>query len=275
MNTSIHGLIFDIDGCLARGRQAIPGAPETVRELKQRGLRLAFLTNDNQRTTEEWVQRLDAMGIAAEPDEILTSAVIAAEFVREHYPDRHILPIGGAGLLAALVERGVGLVERPEEAEVLVMGRDPHFNQEMLNLACQAIWRGAVFIATNMDRRVPVAGGFKPASGPMVQAVAWATNVEPVVMGKPSRWAGEMAMKILGIESAHGAVAGDQLDQDIKMGKVAGLHTILVLTGSTRREDVDKVPAEDRPDVILPDVTHIPGWLDSGEEVVSLDHNGR
>jgi len=263
MNTSIHGLIFDIDGCLARGRQAIAGAPEAVRELKQRGLRLAFLTNDNQRTTEEWVQRLAAMGIAAEPDEILTSAVIAAEFVRERYPDRRILPIGGAGLFAALQERGASLVERPEEAEVVVMGRDPHFNQETLNLACQAIWRGAAFIATNMDRRVPVAGGFKPASGPMVQAVAWATNVAPVVMGKPSRWAGEMAMKILGIESAHGAVAGDQLDQDIGMGKVAGLHTILVLTGSTRREDVDKVPAEDRPDVILPDVTHIPGWLDS------------
>lgn len=263
MNPSIHGLIFDIDGCLARGRQAIPGAPETVRELRQRGLKLAFLTNDNQRTAGEWVQRLDAMGIFTEPDEILTSAVIAAEFVREHYPDRRILSIGASGLLAALQERGLNLVRRPEDAEVVVMGRDSHFNQETLNLACQAIWRGAAFIATNMDRRVPVAGGFKPASGPMVQAVAWATNVDPVVMGKPSRWAGEMAMKILGIESAHGAVAGDQLDQDIKMGKVAGLHTILVLTGSSRREDVGKLPPEDRPDVILPDVTHIPGWLDS------------
>ncbi|RME49677.1 MAG: HAD-IIA family hydrolase [Chloroflexi bacterium] len=265
MNTLIHGIIFDIDGCLARGRQAIPGAPETLQELRRRGMRVAFLTNDNQRTTGEWVQRLEAMGIAAEPNEILTSAVIAAEFVREQYAGRRVLPIGAAGLITALQERGITLVEQPEEAEVVVMGRDPDFNQATLNLACQAIWRGAAFVATNLDRRVPVADGFKPASGPMIKAVAWATGVEPIVMGKPSRWAGEMAMKILGIDSAHGAVAGDQLDQDIKMGKVAGLRTILVLTGSTRREDVDKVPPEDRPDVILPDVTHIPGWLDSGE----------
>ncbi|MFQ5858119.1 MAG: HAD-IIA family hydrolase, partial [Anaerolineae bacterium] len=264
MNTlsrPIHGLVLDIDGCLARGTGAIPGAPETVQELKRRGLRLAYLTNDNQRTTEEWVQRLEAIGIAAEPDEILTSAVIAAEFVREHYPGRHILPIGVSGLRAALRERHVTLIERPEEAEVVVMGRDPHFDQETLNLACQAIWRGAAFIATNLDRRVPVADGFKPGTGAMVQAVAWATDVEPVVMGKPSRWAGEMAMKILSIDKAHGAVAGDQLDQDIKMGKVAGLRTILVLTGSTRQEDVDNLPKADQPDVILPDVTHIPGWL--------------
>lgn len=263
MHTSIHGLVFDIDGCLARGTQAISGAPETVEELRRRGLKLAYLTNDNQRTTEEWVQRLEAMGIRAEPHEILTSAVIAAEFVRQTYPGRRVLPIGARGLIEALEERGVTLVDRPEETDVVVMGRDPNFNQATLNLAAQAIWRGAAFIATNLDRRVPVADGFKPASGPMVKAVEWATSVEPVVMGKPSRWAGEMAMRILGIDSAHGAVAGDQIDQDIKMGKVAGLCTILVLTGSTRRGDVEKVPQEDRPDVILPDVTHIPGWLDS------------
>lgn len=263
MSTPIHGLILDIDGCLVRGKQAIPGAPETVQELKRRGLKLAYLTNDNQHTTVEWVQRLEATGIQAEPGEVLTSAVIAAEFVRRHYPGRRILPIGAIGLLATLQERHIALVERVEDAEVVVMGYDPHFNQETLNLVCQAIWRGAAFIATNLDRRVPVADGFKPATGAMVQAVAWATGVEPVVMGKPSRWAGEMAVKILGIDRAHGAVAGDQLDQDIKMGKVAGLHTILVLTGSTRREDVEKVPQEDRPDAVLPDVTHIPHWLDA------------
>lgn len=263
MNTPIHGLIFDIDGCLARGKQAIPGAPETVCELKRRGLKLAYFTNDNQRTTETWAQRLGAMGISAEPGEILTSAVIAAEFVREHYPDQCILPIGTTGLLTALRQRGLTLVGQPEEADILVMGRDPDFNQETLNLACQAIWQGATFIATNLDRRVPVAGGYKPATGPMVQAVAWATGVEPLIMGKPSRWAGEMAVKILGIDRAHGAVVGDQIDQDIRMGKVASLRTVLVLTGSTSPEDVAHTPPEDQPDVVLPDVTHILRWLDS------------
>lgn len=263
MNASIRGIIFDIDGCLARGREAIPGAPETVQMLKQRGLKLAFLTNDNQRTKEEWVERLAAMGIAAASEEILTSAIIAAEFVKERYPERRILPIGAPGLLAALEERGLTLVDDPAEAEVVVMGRDPQFNLDTLNRACQAIWGGAVFVATNLDRRVPVAGGFKPGTGALVQAVAWATGVEPLVMGKPSRWAGEMAVKILGIDPAHGAVVGDQLDQDIRMGKAAGLRTILVLTGATSREDAARAPAKAQPDAVLPDVTHLPRWLDS------------
>lgn len=259
----IHGLVLDIDGCVARGKQAIPGALETLQEFKRRGIKLAYLTNDNQRTAEQWVQRLEAMGIPAAPEEILTSAIIAAEFVKERYSDRCILPIGATGLISALERRGLTLVDQPAEADVVVMGRDPNFNQETLNVACQAIWGGADFIATNLDRRVPTADGFKPATGPMVQAVAWATRTEPMVMGKPSRWAGEMAMKILGVERARGAVAGDQLDQDIKMGKVAGLRTILVLTGSTSREDAERAPEEGRPDVVLPDITHIPDWLDS------------
>jgi HAD superfamily hydrolase (TIGR01450 family) len=263
LNTSIHGLVLDVDGCLARGGEPISGAPETVRELKRRGLKLIYLTNDSRRTAEEWVQRLATMDISAEPEEILTSAISAAEFVKERYAGQRVLPIGTTGLLAALQEHGLTLVDQPEDAKVLVMGRDPHFNQETLNRACQAIWSGAVFVATNLDRHVPVAGGFIPGTGAMIQAVAWATGVEPLVTGKPSRWTGELAMKILGIDRTYGAVVGDQLDQDIKMGKTAGLRTILVLTGATRQDDVARAPEEVQPDVVLPDITHLPRWLDS------------
>lgn len=263
MTCPVRGLILDIDGCLARGNQALPGALETVQALKHRGIKLAYMTNDNQRTTETWVQRLGAMGIPAEPDEILTSAVVAAEFVKAQYADRPVFPVGATGLMSALEERGLTLVDDPEQAGVLVMGRDPDFDQETLNLACQAIWHGADFVATNLDRRVPKQGGFVPGTGAMVQAVAWATSTEPKVMGKPSHWAAEMGMRMLGVEPAEGAIAGDNLEQDIKMGKVAGLRTALVLTGSSTREDVDGVPAAERPDVVLPDVTHILAWLES------------
>lgn len=260
----IDGIVFDMDGCVARGQQAIPGVPDTLAELRRRGIRLTFLTNDNQNTIAYWVERLNAMGIPASEAEIMTSAVIAASVASELYADRKILAIGNVGLMEALQARGLHLLdhEHAAEAEVVVMGKDPNFTQKTLELVCQAIWRGAEFIATNYDPKVPVAGGFTPGTGPMIKAVAYATGKEPLVTGKPSKWAGEMAMKLLGVPPERGAVAGDQLEQDIQMGKVAGLFTILVLSGATTAEQAAAAPPALRPDLVLPDVNHLPAWLD-------------
>ncbi|HLE27270.1 MAG TPA: HAD-IIA family hydrolase [Anaerolineales bacterium] len=261
----IEGIVFDVDGCVARGSRALPGVPETLAALQARGIRCAFLTNENQRTVAQMVERLNAMGIPVGPDDVLTSAIIAAEVTRTLHPGRKVLAIGAAGLIEALRSRGVTLLDRAQavEAEVVVMGKDPDFNQKTLELVCQAIWHGAEFIATNYDPKVPSATGFVPGTGPMIKAVAYATGKEPRVTGKPSRWAGEMAMKALGIAPEHGAVVGDQLEQDIRMGKQAGLFTIVVLTGATTAEAAAAAPEDLRPDLVLPDVNHLPGWLDS------------
>lgn len=261
---SIQGLVFDIDGCVARGNRALPGVPETLAELRRRGLRFAFLTNDNQNTVAFWTERLAGMGIEVSEREVLTSAIIAASVARELYSDRKILAIGNVGLMEALRAQGLPLLdyEHAAEAEVVVMGKDPNFNQKTLDLVCQAIWNGAEFLATNYDPRVPTTKGFVPGTGPMVKAVAYATGREPLVTGKPSKWAGAMAMKALGIAPEHGAVVGDQLEQDIRMGKESGLLTILVLTGVTTAEAATGAPEALRPDLVLPDVNHVPAWLD-------------
>jgi HAD superfamily hydrolase (TIGR01450 family) len=261
---SIDGIVFDIDGCVARGKQAIPGVPETLAELRRRRIRFTFLTNDNQNTISYWVDRLAKMGLPAQADEIMTSALVAARVARELYGDRKILPIGNVGLVEALRAQGLRLLdhEHAAEAEVVVMGKDPNFNQKTLELVCQAIWRGAEFIATNYDPKVPVAGGFTPGTGPMIKAVAYATGKEPLVTGKPSRWAGEMAITALGVAPERGAVAGDQLEQDIRMGKEAGLFTVLVLSGATTAEQAAAAPEALRPDLVLPDLNHLPKWLE-------------
>lgn len=260
----IEGIIFDIDGCVAKDKNAIPGVPDTLTELRRRGIRFTFLTNDNQNTIGFWVERLNAMGIPAQAGEILTSALIAASVTRELHADRKILVVGAPGLKEAMRAQGLNLIDldHATEAEVVVMGKDPEFNQKTLNQVCQAIWKGAEFIATNEDARVPSADGFIPATGPMIKAVAYATGKEPLVTGKPSKWAGAMGMKMLGVPPERGAVAGDQLKQDIAMGKQAGLFTILVLTGSTTAEEAAAAPVGLRPDLVLPDVNRLPDWLD-------------
>ncbi|HBY92668.1 MAG: HAD-IIA family hydrolase [Ardenticatenaceae bacterium] len=261
----IAGFIFDVDGCVARGNHALPGVPETLATLRARGIRCAFLTNENQRTRAQVVAKLNGMGIPACSDDVLTSAIIAAEVTRELYPGRPVLAIGAAGLVEALQTVGMTLLDRKHaaQAEVVVMGKDPEFNQKTLELVCQAIWNGAEFIATNYDAKVPSANGFVPATGPMIKAVAYATGKEPLITGKPSRWAGAMAMKALGIAPEQGAVVGDQLEQDIRMGKEAGLFTILVLTGASTAAAAAAAPEALQPDLIVPDVNSLPEWLDS------------
>ena len=260
----IKGIVFDVDGCVARGKHALPGVPETLASLRARGIRCAFMTNENMSTRAQVVEKLNGMGIPVNTEDVVTSAIVAAEVTRTLHPGKKVLTIGAAGLVEALQSCGLTLVdlEHAAEAEVVVMGKDPDFNMKKLEVVCQTIWQGADFIATNLDSKVPTAAGFTPATGPMIKAVAYATGKDPLVTGKPSKWAGEMAMKVLGVAPERGAVVGDQLEQDIKMGKEAGLFTIAVLTGATTAEAAANAPEALRPDLVLPDVNHLPQWLD-------------
>ncbi|NOX23944.1 MAG: HAD-IIA family hydrolase [Actinobacteria bacterium] len=264
MSDPIEGIIFDIDGTVARGRQVLPGALETLAELRRRDIRFAFFTNDNSKPIRAWVDRLAGMGIDAAPGEIVTSALVAAEVMAEVHPESPILAIGDVGLLEALRAKKLDLVaaDDVDRATAVVMGRDPGFDQERLNTVCKAIWNGAEFFATNYDPRLPVAGGFVPATGPMVKAVAYATGIEPTVTGKPSPWSGRMAMRILGIAPALGLVVGDQLATDIAMGRNAGMQTVLVLTGTADAADAAAAPSEHRPDAIIDGIADLVPWLD-------------
>jgi len=264
MTNRFDGIIFDIDGTVARGKKVLPGVLDTLAELRKREIRFAFFTNDNSNTISFWMDRLADMDIEAKPEEILTSALIAAEAAAQLYSNKKILPVGNVGLLEALKAKNLSLLDfdQADQAEVVVMGRDPNFDQNRLNTVCQAIWNGAEFIATNYDPKVPTSGGFVPGTGAMIKAVAYATGHEPLVTGKPSSWSGEMAMKILGCAPPRGAVIGDQLGTDIAMGNNAGLFSILVLTGVTTQEQADVALNEMKPDLVLPDVNHLIKWMD-------------
>ena len=256
----VRGFVFDIDGCLVRGPRAIPGAPEALATLRARGSGIRFFTNDSAKTQAETAERLTAAGVEATAEEVLTSAVVAAAYVARRFPRGRVLIVGAPPLRVALEARGLSVVDAPP-ADAVVVGRDVDFTYAKLHAACRAIWDGAAFLATNLDRRMPVAGGFVPGTGSLVKAVAWATASRPLVMGKPSVWAGRAAVASLGVPPREVAVVGDQLLQDIRMGKLAGTSTVLVLTGSSTREDVERAPARLRPDAVLADVGHLTEWL--------------
>lgn len=261
----IEGVVLDIDGTVARGRRALPGAVEALVALRERAVRYAFFTNDNQRPVRVWVEKLAAMGIEARPEEVVTSAVVAAEAVTELHPDRRVLVVGNRGLAEAMEARGVATVpwEEADRAEVVVMGKDPAFDQDRLAIVCRVIWAGAEFLATNYDPRVPTAEGFMPGTGPMVKAVAYATGVQPLVTGKPSPWAGRMAARVLGVEPEAGVVVGDQLGTDVATGRAAGMRAVLVLTGTSTRADAEAADEDVRPDAVIDSIAELPELIDA------------
>jgi ribonucleotide monophosphatase NagD (HAD superfamily) len=82
----VAGFIFDVDGCVARGTEAIPGVPATLAHLRARGIRCAFLTNDNTSTRSQVVAKLVAMGIPCTAEDVVTAAIVAAEVTRALHP---------------------------------------------------------------------------------------------------------------------------------------------------------------------------------------------
>ncbi len=259
----IRGVILDIDGVLVRGDSLIPGADAAVAALRRQGLQVACCTNENRRTPAEVAAKLSGLGLPADPARIVTSGRVAARVVAQEWPGVPVLALGGPGLLEPLRALGVALLApaAAEQARVLVMGRDPAFDYTRLEAACRAVWHGARFVATNDDPRLVVENGYLPGTGAMVRAVAYATGVEPVILGKPSRWAAETCLELLGLPAGQVVMVGDQYRQDMGMGKTVGMRTVLVLSGCTGPADLGDIPPELQPDAVLPDLTHLPGWL--------------
>lgn len=258
--------ILDLDGVVYRGSEVLPGAVEFFERLRQRGHRLAVVSNNSRPTVEDYVRRLARFGIRVEPHEVISSAMAAVHYLVRRGIRGPVMAIGEAGLHQALEQAGLPVVPPVPEAadsgvEAVVVGLDGQFTYAKLEAACRAIRRGALFVGTNPDVTVPREGGaLQPGCGSLLAAVAACSGVQPVVAGKPHRPIMELAMERLGF-SADGAppgsviVVGDRLDTDVAAAKALGLSSALVLTGVSSREDVER--ASHKPDWVFDDLLHL------------------
>lgn len=265
---SIKGIVFDIDGTILRGEQLLPAVHGTLHALHAQQIKVCFLTNDNRKPIASWLSRLESHGISISADQMLTSAVIAAETVAKLCPSGTILLAGNEGLHDAFNQQNLNLINwnsRPP-ADAVVIGKDPNFDQKRLEIACQHIWRGAKFFVTNNDRKMPVADGYIPGTGAMAQAVAYATSTRPIVTGKPSNYAADILLNRLGVSADQAVIVGDSLTADIKLGKGAQMTTVLTLTGTHGRADANLLSASEQPDFIIENLSELIPAL-SGEKL--------
>jgi len=232
-----RGWLFDLDGTIYLGERLIPGADATIAALRAAGRRVAFLSNKPLQTRAEYAAKLTRLGVPAAPDDVINSSLVLARYLRDRDPGAPVFVIGEPPMREEMAAHGFEV--RPDErVRWVVIAFDRTFDYAKLNIALQAVRRGARLIATNPDRTCPVEGGEIPDCAGMIAAVEAVTDrkVEAIV-GKPSPIILEVALAALGVPARDAAIVGDRIETDIVMGRRLGLGTVLVLSGITRADD--------------------------------------
>jgi glycerol-1-phosphatase len=238
-------VLFDLDGTVYHGARVIPGAPETVRAAREHGTPVRFVTNNASKAPAEVVDHLTELGMPAEADEVHTSAQAGVVLLKERLePGAEVLVVGTESLAAEVTGAGLKPVrENGDGVKAVVQGHSPDNTWAALAEACLAIRAGALWVACNVDATLPSERGLLPGNGSMVAALRTATDVEPLVAGKPEPLLFETAAKSAGAE--HPLVVGDRLDTDIAGAVAAGIDSLVVLSGvATPKQLIEAVPAE-------------------------------
>src|SRR5262245_50212475 len=249
----MHGYLIDMDGVIYRGSQLIPGADDFIRELTRSGIPFLFLTNNSQRTRRDVATRLRRLGFDIEMEHVYTCAVATARFLAQQKPGGTAFVIGEGGLLTALHENGYAIVDKDPDYVVVGEGRTISF--EMVEAALKMVLGGAKLVATNLDPNCPTESGLRPGCGATVAMLEAASGVKAFSVGKPSPVMLRGARKELGLTTDQTVVIGDTMETDILGGVQLGFKTILVLSGGTRREDLDRYAY--RPDMVVDSIADL------------------
>lgn len=251
--TTGKAFLLDMDGVLVRGRTPIPGAQAFLERLDVAGRPFLILTNNPMYTPRDLAHRLASVGLRVPPERLFTSSMATAQFLAHQRPNGTAFAIGESGLTEALHDAGYVLTSM--NPDYVVLGETTNYHFERITQAVRLVAAGARFIATNPDPSGPTEGGIAPACGAMAALIESATGVRPYFVGKPNPLMMRSALNHLGAHSEDTIMVGDRMDTDVIAGTEAGMETILVLSGLTRAEDVDRFSY--RPTQVLPSVAEI------------------
>ncbi|MCS7117593.1 MAG: HAD-IIA family hydrolase [Thaumarchaeota archaeon] len=224
---AIKGLVLDLDGTVVIGSRLVEGGAEAISAIRNVGLKVAFLTNNSTYSVRHVYWKLNSLGVECRLDEVITSSHATAKYLLENYGQVRAYVVGEAGLFEELVRSG-HLVVGAAESEVVVVGLDRYVTYSKLADACQAIARGAEFVATNRDRYLPLESGMVPGAGSIVAFIEAATNRTPTVVGKPNVEMLERSLRRMGLKKDEVVVVGDNPETDAEMSFRAGVKCVIV-----------------------------------------------
>lgn len=255
----VRAVVLDLDGVVYVGDQPVPGAVETVDWLVREGIAHCFLTNTTSRPRQAVAAKLEAMGIAAPVDRIITPAVSALTWMRRHAITRPALfvPEATAAELAELdplpgdVEQGAGAVVVGDLGE--------RWDFPTLNRALRLLTSDAEtpLVALGMTRYWRAEDGLRLDAGAFVRALEYAAGRTAVVVGKPDPSFFAAAVDVLDVPAGEVVMVGDDIRTDVEGAQRAGLVGVLVRTGKFSASDLS---GEVTPDAVLDSIADLPQW---------------
>ncbi len=261
---SIRLYLFDMDGTLYLGNRLFDFTPELLRTIKSSGRRYLFMTNNSSKSVEDYVIKLENLGISATREDFITSSQATAYYLKQNDPNHRLYVCGTKSLKEELVREGFVVTENLADVDCIVMGFDTELTFQKLEDVCRLLLEREEipYIATNPDYVCPTEFGSVPDCGSVCDMIFNATGKRPTVIGKPSPLMPLLAMEQHGYTKEETAVVGDRIYTDIKSGINAGITGILVMSGETT--DAILAKSDDKPHLVLENASYITEVIKNG-----------
>jgi len=266
----IQNVILDMDGVLWHGETPVPGLTRFFEVLENQEIGYVLATNNATKVATQYSEKLERFGVQIPASRILTSAETTALFLRSSYPEfSKVYVVGERGLVLALQAKNFTIIERhgfidPElRVDAVVVGMTSSACYPQLANAAHLINNGALFIGTNPDVTFPSEIGPLPGAGALLAFLETATDIQPIVIGKPNPTIFREALQRLNGNTSNTVMVGDRINTDIAGAKAAGLGTVLLLSGISTRGEVKKTGIQ--PDWIFDDLISLTAFLNAQE----------
>ena len=248
--------LLDMDGTIYNENTIFDGTLDLLDRIEKNGGRYIFITNNSSKSVDDYVKKVNSLGIKADKENFFTSSQATTLFLKDKYPNSKVYCQGTKSLIKELVDANIDVIEEiSDDVGVVLVGFDTELTSEKLRKTCILLNRNLPFIATNCDLRCPVDFGYIPDCGSICQMLENATDRKPTYIGKPEPTMVQYVMKKYGCLKEQTVLIGDRLYTDIATGNNAKVTTICVLSGEATLNDIEKSNVD--PDYIFNSVKDI------------------
>jgi 4-nitrophenyl phosphatase len=228
----IKCFLLDLDGTLYLGNKVLDGATELVKKIRQSGRRLLFLTNNSSKSAADYLIKINNLGFEADTNEILTSGIVAADYINKNHNGKKVYLIGTNSLRGELIGSGINITEN--DADIVLLSYDTELTYDKLAKGCRLIKGGAIYISTHPDINCPSEIGLLPDAGSFMELIKASTNKScDIICGKPYNIMAKYISNKLNVSPENIAMVGDRLSTDILFANNNGFESVLVLSGET------------------------------------------
>lgn len=257
---SFDNVLTDCDGVLWSGDNIIGRANDAVNKLRSLGKKIFYVTNNSTKSRDEYVKKCEKLGFIASKEEIVSSSFVMAQYLKQQGFNKKVYVVGTSGMTAELDNVGIAhtdigpepltvspfklpeTMELDPEVGAVAVGFDADFSfPKLMRAASHLEDQECLFIATNTDERFPITDSklVFPGTGSFVRCVETVAERPPLIMGKPSEKMFTVISEKYQLKPSRTLMIGDRCNTDILFGKNCGLHTLVVLTGVTKKEDLE------------------------------------